>query len=290
VVGRKTNKQRREKQAVTAREKAALAKAEQRRVDQRRRALTVLSTIVVIAIAAAVVAFVAIHSTKNSPNDRAAATTALVQSVTSVSPAALQTVGKGSANLLVKPTDGDPPLTLHGKPEFLFIGGEFCPYCAAERWSIVQALSRFGAFKNLSQIRSGVSDGNLATFSFYKSSYSSKYIAFVPVENEDRNRNQLQPLTAAQTKIFQKYTNGFPFLYFGGKYVQTNAGYDPTLLSGLTQQQIAAQLKDPTSKIAQAILGEANNLTATLCKLTNNQPARACSSSTITSLQSQLGA
>jgi hypothetical protein len=289
VVGRKTNKQRRQQQALTAREKAAQARNEQQRSDQKRRALTVLSTVVVLAVALVVVAVIAINSTNNS-NDRVNATSAIVDSVTSVSPASLQTVGKGSATLLAKPTSGDPPLTSNGKPELLYVGAEFCPFCAAERWSMVQALSRFGTLSGLSQIRSAADDGNLATFSFYKSHYTSKYLSFVPVENEDRNSKTLQPMTPAQQKIFTRYTTGYPFLYFGGKYYQTNAGYDPSILSGMNQQQIAAQLKNPKSKVAQAILGESNNLTATLCKMTNNQPANVCTASAITSLQSQLGA
>jgi hypothetical protein len=288
-VGRKTNKQRRQEQAVTAREKAAQARVEHQRVAQRRRAMTILSTVAVLAVAIALVAVIAIQAHHTSKNDRSNAAGSVVDSVTSVTPASLATIGKGSATLLAQPTKGDPPLTLNGKPEFLFIGAEFCPYCAAERWSIVQALSRFGTFSGLSEIRSAVDDGNIATFSFYKSSYTSKYISFVPVENEDRASKLLQPLTSAQGKIFKKYTNGFPFLYFGGKYYQTNAGYNPDDLSGLDQQQIATQLKDPTSKVATDILGEANNLTATLCKLTNNQPASVCLTPTITDLQSQLG-
>jgi hypothetical protein len=290
-VGRETNRQRRERQAKSAREKAALARSEQRRVEQRRRAQAVLSSVLVIAVVGVLVAYLAIHAKTNSKNDRSTAGTAsLVQSVASVSPASLQTVGNGSTTLLAKPTKGDPALTLHGKPEFLYVGGEFCPYCAAERWSMIQALSRFGTFSGLSQIRSAVADGNLATFTFYKSSYTSKYISFVPVENEDRNQSQLEPLTASEAKLFKKYTTGFPFLDFGGKYYQINAGYNPTDLTGLTQQQIAAQLKTPTSKVAQDILGEANNLTATLCKLTNNRPARVCLTPAITNLQTQLGA
>jgi hypothetical protein len=289
-VGRKTNKQRRAQQAGTAREKAAIARVESQRAAQRRRALAVLSTVVVILLVAAAGALIEIHRTHNNSNVRTNATASLVDSITSVSPAALQTVGKGSTTLLAKPTSGDPPLTVDGKPEFLYVGGEFCPFCAAERWSMIQALSRFGTFTGLSQIRSANDDGDLATFTFYKSSYTSKYISFVPVENEDRNSKQLQAMTAAQAKIFKKYTTGFPFLYFGGKYVQLNAGYNPDDLSGLDWQQIATQLKTPSSKIAQDILGEANNLTATLCKLTNNKPANVCSTSTIAGLQSQLGA
>lgn len=290
-MGRETNKQRRQKNAVTAREKAALARAEQQRAAQRRRAMAVLSSVLVIAVVGVIIAFIAIHSTTTSKNDRSSnGTASLVQAVTSVSPAALQQVGAGSTTLIAKPTSGDPPLTLNGKPEFLYVGGEFCPFCAAERWSIVQALSRFGTFSGLSQIRSAVTEGNLATFTFYKSSYTSKYLSFVPVENEDRAQKPLQAMTAAQTKIFKKYTTGYPFLYFGGKFVQTNAGYVPTDLTGLDQKQIVAQLKIPSSKVAQDILGEANRLTATLCTLTKNKPSNVCTAPAITTLQSQLGA
>jgi hypothetical protein len=291
-VGRETNKQRRQRQAASAREKAAAARVAQRKAEQRRRAFGVLGTVAVLGVVGAIIAVVAINSGSNTnqANDRVTAVSPVVQSVTSVTPAALQSVGPGSASMIAKPTQGDPPLTANGKPELLFVGGEFCPICAAERWSMVQALSRFGKFSNLSQIRSATTDGNLATFSFYKASYTSKYMTFVPVEAEDRNRQPLEKMTAQQQSIFSKYTNGFPFLYFGGKYVQTSAGFNPSDLTGLSWQQIAAQLKTPTSKVAQDILGEANNLTATICKMTNNQPSSVCLRPDITTLQSKLGA
>lgn len=291
-MGRETNKQRRQRQAASAREKAAAARVAQKRTEQRRRAIVILSSVVAVAVAAAVIVVVAINSNNNKTqtNDRTSAVSPIVKTVTSVAPAALQTVGGGSASLIAQPTQGDPPLTANGKPELLFVGGEFCPICAAERWSMVQALSRFGKFSNLSQIRSATTDGNLATFSFYKAGYASKYLSFVSVEAEDRNRKTLEKMTSAQQALFTKYTTGFPFLYFGGKYVQTSAGYNPSDLSGLSWQQIATQLKTPTSKVAQDILGEANNLTATICKMTNNQPSSACLTPEITTLQSKLGA
>jgi hypothetical protein len=285
-----TNRQRREQLAAAARQKAAAARAAQQRRAQRRRAFTVIGSVVAVAAVVIVVVIVALNS-RSTPqtNDRVNAASSVVHDVSSVSSAELQSVGQGSAKLLAEPTRGDPPLTLHGKPEFLYVGGEFCPYCAAERWSMVQALSRFGTFSHLSEIRSATDDGDLATFSFYGSRYHSKYLAFVPVENVDRNKKQLEPMTPAQQRLFSKYTDGFPFLYFGGKYVQTTAGYNQDDLSGLNQQQIASQLSDPSSKVARDILGEANNLTATLCKITNNQPASACLNPTITNLQSDLG-
>lgn len=290
-MGRETNKQRRERQAETAREKAAAARAVQHRQDQRRRAITILSSVVGVAVVGALIAVLAITSGGgNNPNgDRTDAQDSIVTAVTSVPAATLNSVGQGSAQLIAKPIS-DAPLTKNGKPQVLFIGGEFCPFCAAERWSLVSALSRFGTFSNLKQIRSATNDGNLATFSFYKSSYASKYVDFEPIEYEDRAGNKLEPVTKQQEAIWTKYTSGFPFLDFGGKYVQTNSGFTDTDLSGLNWTQIANALKDPSSTVAKDILGESNVITATICKLTNNQPASVCQAKAITDLQSQIGA
>jgi hypothetical protein len=61
-------------------------------------------------------------------------TTAQVQrQVTSVPSATFNAVGAGTATGLNAVT-GQPALTAGGKPEVLYIGGEYCPFCAAERW------------------------------------------------------------------------------------------------------------------------------------------------------------
>ena len=39
-----------------------------------------------------------------------------------------------------------PPLTASGPAQILFVGAEYCPFCAAERWPLVVALARFGRF------------------------------------------------------------------------------------------------------------------------------------------------
>jgi hypothetical protein len=44
---------------------------------------------------------------------------------------------------------GPAPFTVGGKPDVLFVGAEFCPFCAAERWPMVVALARFGRFTEL---------------------------------------------------------------------------------------------------------------------------------------------
>ena len=32
------------------------------------------------------------------------------------------------------------PLTLDNKPYFFYVGAQFCPFCATERWSVIKAL------------------------------------------------------------------------------------------------------------------------------------------------------
>ena len=45
------------------------------------------------------------------------------------------------------------PLTAKGRPEVLCVGTEYCPYCAAQSWALIVALSRFGMFTGLRTIR-----------------------------------------------------------------------------------------------------------------------------------------
>lgn len=294
-MGRTTNKQRRAAQAETAREKAAAARIAQRQAAQRRKAISIIAGVVAVAVVVAVIAVIAVtHKSKPTHTASTPASPAVVQALTTVPPATYDKIGTGAASAAPQKITS-APLTNNGKPELLFVGAEFCPFCAAERWSLIAALSRFGTFSNLSQINS--SEENLPTFTFYKSDYTSKYLSFVPVENENQNGKTLESLTPAQKQVYttqyQKLTGqsgtGFPFMDFGGKFGQASAGYDQTLLSGKTHQQVAAALKDPSSPLAKAILGEANILTATICSMTNNQPSSVCSSTTISGIESKLG-
>jgi hypothetical protein len=91
----------------------------------------------------------------------------------------------------------------------------------------------------------------------------------------------------AQTKLWQKYTSGYPFLYFDGKFVAIST-YDPAVLANKTHDQIAAAMHDPTSAIAKGAIGTANGITAAICSITGNQPANVCTVPVIKSLQQQL--
>jgi hypothetical protein len=293
-MGRETNRQRRERQSVTAREKAKSARVTAQRHQQRRRAMVILSSVVAVVVVVAVIAVVAINggSGKNtSSGNRRAAPPALVTTVTSVPAEDVSKVIPTSSDVGDLKAISDTPLSANGLPEVLFVGAEFCPYCAAERWGIVQALSRFGTFTNLSVVKSSSTDvyPNTPTFSFYGSNYSSKYLAFVPVENEDRAGKPLQTLTAAQQSLFSKYAQGYPFLDIANKYVDITPPFPSSDLDGMTWQDIADQLATPSSKVAKDILGEANTITAGICSATGNEPATVCSTPSMTATESHLG-
>lgn len=233
------------------------------------------------------------------------AVASLVTTTTSVPAATLDKIGAGATTSPPKTISG-APLTSGGKPEVLYIGAEYCPYCAAERWAMVVALSRFGTLSGLGLIHSAAKDGagqaepypNTATWTFAHASYASKYLTFTPVETytnvPDPSTGFYTPLqtpTAEQQALLTKYdsANGgaIPFISYGNKYLTVGASYDPGVLAGLTWNQIAADLHNPGSPVAAGVLGTANYMTAAICGLTNNQPASACTPA-VQSLQAKI--
>lgn len=82
-------------------------------------------------------------------------------------------------------------------------------------------------------------------------------------------------------RIWLHYTGqgSFPFLYYGGRLVQTASPINPGKLKGLSRPAIAAALADPSTKIAQALDGEANIFTAAICRMTGAKPGRVCDAS-----------
>ena len=292
-----------------ARERIAAQRAAQRKREVRNRMLwtggAILGVIVIV------VAFIVIKTTQspasaNNSNSNPPTGTALpasvIKGVTSVPPATLAAVAAGTADpKSVTTVSSAAPLTSGGKPEVLYIGAQYCPYCAAERWALVSALSRFGTFHGLSGIHSAGGQEvypHTATLNFYKSSYASKYLTFTPVEQETVAEKPLEKLTSAQTALITKYDSppyvsaseqgAIPFIDFGGKYFVHGAQYDPQVLSGQTWAQVAAALQDPSSAIAKGADGAANMITATICKTTNNQPSNVCTTPTIKTIEGQI--
>ena len=230
----------------------------------------------------------------------------MVAKVTSVPASALNAAGDGGGAVTGKPTSvSGTALTENGKPEMLYIGAEYCPYCAAERWAMIVALSRFGTFKGLATVHSAVSNGagdaepdpDTPTWTFLHATYSSPYLTFTPVEETtnipDPSNGEYTPLqtpTSAEQALVTKYdgsSGAIPFIDFGNKYVISGVSYDPGVLDGLSWATIATDLSNPNSAVAKAVDGTANYITAAICKMTGNQPASACTT-TVQSLESQI--
>src|SRR6516162_4982534 len=198
----------------SAREKIAAQREAARKAERRNRMLiTGGSTLAVLVI---VLAFVLVKVSQGSGSSSSAGRTPLPASVTSqvtgVPAATLDKVGRGAVPAFTQgkapfaPGSG-APLTSGGKPEMLYIGAEYCPYCAAMRWSMAVALSRFGQLTPLHGIHSSSSDvyANTATLTFYKSGYHSNYLAFTPVETMTVDKTQLQNPTSAQNAVWARY-------------------------------------------------------------------------------------
>jgi Domain of unknown function (DUF929) len=274
----------------------------QRRSEQRKRLLLAGGSIIVVVIVVIAIVLVKLNSgggtttTGASNGPTGTALTAVVNDATSVPASTLDAVGSGSGSVtaLPKAISGQPPLTSGGLPEVFYDGAEYCPYCAAERWAMVVALSRFGTFTGLSTVHSSSTDTdpNTPTFTFANAKYTSKYLVFDHVEettnvpNGSGGYTALQTPSAAQQALLKKYDyppyvsstseGSIPFVDFGNQAEIVGASYDPGILAGKSWATIASALSDPTTTYAKAIDGTANYITASICKLTNNQPASAC--------------
>src|SRR5215469_7449926 len=300
----------RTKQDVDRRARIAAQREAQRRAEQRKRIYIAGGSILAVAIV--VVAFVLVKLNSGggtaataSDGPTGAALTAVTKQVTDIPVSVTDKVADGGVNtgMFVAATTpaavqsassqlgsyfatvNGTALTSNGKPELLFLGGEYCPYCAAERWSMVNALSRFGTFTGLTTTHSSTSDvyPNTPTLTFYKSTYKSNYLTFTPVElytNErvgnSNNQNTpyvtLQTATSAQGALEQAYdpSGAIPFLDFGNKYIEVGnlSPLSPSMLTGKTWAQVAAAMNDPTSSLGKALVGNANYITAGICQLT----------------------
>src|SRR5690348_1896407 len=203
----------------SAREKIAAQREAARKAERRNRmVITGGSTLVVLVIVAA---FIVIKLTQGSTPQASSSTAGTLlpasvsSQVTGVPAATLDRVGKGAVPAF---TQGRPALTAGsgaaltsaGKPQMLYIGAEFCPYCAATRWSMAVALSRFGTLSPLHGIHSSSTDTdpNTATLTFYKTHYNSNYLTFTPVEVQNVTRAPRQNPTGAQNATGAKYEPG----------------------------------------------------------------------------------
>ncbi len=276
--------------------------------------------LVVVVIAVVVIAKIASgNSSQNaSYTPVTPAPAQVVRDVTTIPASVYNQVGVSSSQIPVaKPTiiSGNPPMSLGGaSPAMLYYGAEYCPFCAAERWPMTAALSRFGTWSNLQVTASSPTDvaPNTHTFSYRGATLTSPYITFRGIEactnipdassTSCSGYRPLQSPTKEEAASLQQYSSSkylpntsssggisFPFVNVNDGMLVSGASYDPTVLAGLTWTGIASGLDNPTDPITQAIVATANYLSAGICQATKGQPGSVCTSPGVQAAAKALG-
>jgi Domain of unknown function (DUF929) len=267
--------------------------AKQRAALQARRARNrTIGLASVVLVAVIVVALVLVKATGGGPAaadaSPPAGTPVPAATLDHLASVPLSTLVAAPSSGLDTPTQaiGDPKLTADGKPDLLYIGAEFCPVCATERWALYVALSKFGTFSpQPGQIHSAVRDGDIQTLTFYKTKYTSPYLTFTPVEtttNQPQGNSYvaLETPTAAQERLWTTHDPGsyIPFADFGGKAILTSAQFNPSVLSGVSFDSIARDIGNNSTTVGADVDASANVLIKTICStLTDHKPADVCS-------------
>ncbi len=180
-----------------------------------------------------------------------------------------------------------------GKLFVFFMGAEFCPYCAAERWAIVRSLQKFGQWDGLKQTISAARDEpflNLPTYDITKATNTSPHIDLVAREIKDREFNPLQKLLKTEEKLLRKFNpkKEIPFLLIGGRFSQIGSGFTPKIFIGHTFRQTETELKKVESEIRKTIDDEGNIISALLC--VSGLPPELCKEAGTAELVAQVNA
>lgn len=263
-----------------------------------------MAGVVLATVVALVVAFVPSSATPTSRIGHTSTLAAFIQEGVSVSDSTLEAVGLPSSVMSPVSLAGTTELTDAGKLAVVYVGGEYCPFCALQRWALVVALSRFGTFSNLGQTISSSSTDlypGLQSWSFYGSSFSSPSLTFDPAEvysstptagTTGSGYEPLQSLSPLQEGAYDTYDlngdRGIPFLDIGDKVLALGASASPSVLEGLSLDQIGTDLNDASSPVAQEVDGTANYIIAAICSVTGTSAAPICSSPVIVEAQAAM--
>ena len=231
-------------------------------------------------------------------------TKAVVADVTSVPQSVYDAVGAlppTPASPVTQPTGvaGQPPLLLDGtRPTVLWVGADYCPYCAADRWALIAALSRFGTWSHLKLITSSATDvaPSTNTLTFDEATYTSPYLSFASVElngnapTSGTGHLPDQTLTKQEQRVVDTYETAMflpgavagpgaiPFIDINNSALVSGPSFNPGILAGLSWSTIADKLSNPSDPVTQSIVATANDLTAPMCASTKGLPASVCSS------------
>ena len=139
------------------------------------------------------------------------------------------------------------------------------------------ALSHFGIWSNLGTTTSSATDvyPDTATLSFRTAHYQSTKLTLRTTELTDNAGHPLQAETPLDNSLIGTFdvppyvnsadqSGAVPFLDIANRYVLAGAQYAPQVLAGLSAAQIASQLSNPSSPVAQAVDGSARVIIAAI--------------------------
>jgi hypothetical protein len=237
---------------------------------------------------------------------------AVRKEVATVPPSVFDTVGIDAGTPLTSPVvlSGQPPLTVGHRSEVLFVGAEFSPFSAAERWALIVALSRFGTFGSVSDMQSAADTvfPSVQTFSFVGYRYSSPLVVLAATEEYSAEPGvtgayaHLGTPTPAEQAVIDRYVplalpagsepppvGPFPFVDIGNRLVTATSGFSPAVLVGRARGKVAGELQEPDQPATMAIVAAANELTAGICATTGERPAAVCRSKGVEAADGALG-
>lgn len=210
-------------------------------------------------------------------------------------------IGSGAVAAPPVRTNASNLIRLNGTSYVVYVGADYCPYCAITRWGLILALMRFGNFTSLHYMTSSATDAypNTVTFTFYNSSYDGKYIGFMEAEtltNSGSPYSKLQQLNNLETSTFDKYDlynnalppnlrGGIPFIDFGNYSTQSGAPVIPSAIQYQSWNKVISEISSPNTTQSQDIIGMANVFTAQICAINGNKPASVCNQPVIKKIE-----
>ena len=263
----------------------------QRQRQQQRQRKKMVRRVMYLSVIVAVVLVVAIGlyfsmSSKN-PLDAQIGKPVSAEVYSALGRAAAQPYGASDSSTLsrIQAYQGTPFSAAGGKAVVVYIGADFCPFCAVERWPLIIALMRFGNFSGLEYTVSSSNEryANIPTFTFVRSSYTSQYLVFKPYETADRVGTPMQTVPENYSSVVNQFGGGIPFINFDNRYVLPGATIPndyfyqdpPGDRNPKNWTQVLNDL-DSNSQAGVAIKRAANAITAYICKINGGQPSNIC--------------
>jgi hypothetical protein len=179
------------------------------------------------------------------------------------------TVGEGGQPMLLMRTTASSFITSStATPVVEYLWSARCGACVLENLVVASSLIELGGtFKGMSALSFGGSFSSVG-FGTYRGP-----VVFEPVEMvgpPGARSGTPTPQAKGQYELYDTspYTTSkatLPFLDVASHYVTVGSAVPGSLVSGLSLRQIAAALQSAHGKVAQAIIGSANIITAGVC-------------------------